>query len=164
MPDARCITTNNALRKNGSAICGAGCAKEATERYPELEQILGQLITVEGPGVHIVDEGGFDAPTPGGFEPPLIAFPVKHHWRQKADLELIVASAHHLAAITEANGWQEVWLPRPGCGFGGLDWDIQVGPALEPIFDDRIVIIDFPDASDAPAPAPAAERPIPDIL
>ncbi len=147
--DARCITTNNALRRNGTAICGAGCAKEAVARYPEIEAVLGLLIRENGPVLHVVDDGGLDDRTLA-WDPPLIAFPVKHHWRARADLDLIVQSATTLATLIDDRGWTDVWLPRPGCGLGGLDWDRDVRPALEPILDDRVVIIDFPAQRAAP--------------
>lgn len=39
-------------------------------------------------------------------------------------------------------GWQFVYLPRPGCKNGGLDYNSQVKPILEKhLTDDRFRII-----------------------
>lgn len=40
-----------------------------------------------------------------------------------------------LAVLEAAVGMQlPVYMPRIGCGLGGLDWDTEVGPALEEAF------------------------------
>jgi len=38
---------------------------------------------------------------------------------------------------------KKVYLPRPGCGYGYLDWEI-VKKELEPILDDRFIVITKP--------------------
>ena len=49
-PDSyvRCITTNGFVKKNGEAVMGRGCAKEACERYPGLAKQLGEKIIKKG--------------------------------------------------------------------------------------------------------------------
>ena len=51
--------------------------------------------------------------------------------------------AEELVALADAQGWGEVVLPRPGCGFGGLGWD-EVGPLLVPRLDDRFLVVRWP--------------------
>ena len=46
--DAKCITTNGFIKKNGEAVMGAGVAKEAAIKYPELPEKLGYSIGVNG--------------------------------------------------------------------------------------------------------------------
>ena len=43
-----CITTNNAIKKNGALVMGRGIAKEAKDRFPGLDLRLGSLITHHG--------------------------------------------------------------------------------------------------------------------
>jgi hypothetical protein len=54
-------------------------------------------------------------------------------------LELIKQSARELMALIEEQGWKQVYLPRPGCFLGRLDW-AQVKPAIENILDDRVIV------------------------
>jgi O-acetyl-ADP-ribose deacetylase (regulator of RNase III) len=143
--DAYAITTNLATRKDGSAVLGRGVALQAKERFPRLEDILGRFIR----------KGG----TVGVFETVfhrtcreillirLVVFPVKYHWSQKGDYDLIRASTSELVKLTNTMGWQTVALPRPGCGNGGLPWidgvahDRGVRAVVRPILDDRFVVV-----------------------
>lgn len=129
-----CITTNGFVKKNGDAVMGRGCAKQASQRWPDFPKILGSSIKENGniPSVRF-GVSGYQA---------VVAFPVKHNWWERADLELIAESAERLRNTAEALGWSRVFVPRPGCGNGGLRWE-DVKPVLEPYFDDRFVIVDF---------------------
>ena len=120
---------------------GRGCAKQALNRYPLLNQQLGSQIKAYGNTVRLLN-----LPTPGEY---LIAFPVKHNWWEQADLSLIEQSAKRLRELMDDgfdNGWPTDDLeaicavPRPGCGNGGLNWD-EVRPVIEPYFDDRFVVV-----------------------
>lgn len=131
--DARCITTNGTVKANGRGVMGRGCAKEAKERFFALELRLGQHLRQMGNcvGVLLVDAS----------LGPLVVFPVKHAWHERADLDLIVASAHELVALTNVQGWKDVVLPRPGCGNGHRSWEREVRPLLQPILDDRFLVV-----------------------
>lgn len=143
---AICITTNGAVRKDGCAVMGRGCAAQAKNRFPGIERDLGDLIQREGNHVH--DLGYWDEPT----EQNLFSFPVKHHWREKADPELIYRSACELVNLintqsrvvdgTLYRSWHEVAVPRPGCGNGGLEWE-DVKPLIEWVLDDRFVVVTY---------------------
>jgi hypothetical protein len=128
--DAYCITTNGFVKKNGEAVMGAGCAKEAAKRWPDLPRILGNNIKSAGNLVNLLWKD----------EAILVAFPVKHNWFEKADIELIERSAAQLMILTEVAGWQKVLLPRPGCGNGRLEW-ADVRKVLEPILDERVYVV-----------------------
>jgi len=127
-----CITTNGYIRKDGRLVMGRGCAKEALQRIPEIAQKLGTLIK---------DYGNIP------FEFPalkIISFPVKEHFRDKADPHLIESSAKAVKRIVEAHKIEKIIIPRPGCGWGHLKWE-RVKPILEKVFtDDRFVVISFP--------------------
>jgi hypothetical protein len=107
-----CLTTNGAVKKNGEGVMGRGCAYEATQRIPGIAKTLGRSLSVYG--------NQFIPDTQRGFA----FFPVKHHWREQADLNLIQRSAEALDRLSRAVGMRD-WtfiLPRPGCGNGRLGW------------------------------------------
>lgn len=137
-------TTNGHVKKSGECVMGAGIAKEVAKRFPEFPGRLGAEIRLTGNSVYIFPVQR------------IITFPVKHHWRENADLELIEKSAQEL--LNYFNGEHlipfegpyeddetKVVCPRPGCGNGNLSWSI-VKPVIEPYFDeigeDLIAIID----------------------
>lgn len=104
----RCITTNGATRRDGAAVMGRGCASEAKEMLPGIEYKLGGLLNQHGNRVLRL------AKLSDGSH--LASFPVKHHWRVPADLELIERSAAQLVELVEKFSYTAAVLPRPGCG------------------------------------------------
>lgn len=125
--DYRCITTNGALRQDGSAIMGKGVALEAKERYHDIEAILGLFISKYGNHVFYL-----------GYK--LFSFPTKYHWRQNSDIQLIKRSAKELVAISKKSSAKRILLTRPGCGNGNLRWE-DVKIAIQDIlYEDKFVI------------------------
>ncbi len=127
------ITTNGAVRKDGGCVMGRGVAKEAAQRFPWLPTQLGERIRDAGNRVH-------------RFSPiRLFTFPVKHHWREPADLVLIEQSARELLGFIEDPGIapavQRIYMVRPGCGNGQLQWE-AVKPRIASILDDRFIIVE----------------------
>lgn len=140
------IPTNIGWRKDGTAVMGAGLARQAAQRYEELELWYGDQCLRHG------------ARTPVLFHRPraaasrnLVLFPVKPckelhpwlSWDQPASLELIERSTEQLAdaihcgrdltrehygAIVPGN--RRVFIPLVGCGNGKLE-EAQVLPVLE---------------------------------
>jgi hypothetical protein len=138
--NALCITTNGFIKQNGKAVMGRGVAKQAADRWrtlydKDLPASFGAKLREQGNHVFILVEN-FAA---------LVAFPVKGNWWEKASPALILQSAHELVALTDAEGWQSVILPRPGCGNGGLSWE-AVKPILETVLDDRFTVVEFAPA------------------
>lgn len=133
--DFTVITTNGAIRKDGALVMGRGCAREAKDKFPGLEYSLGALVEGEGNKVFaLLDE-------------ELITFPVKHHWRQSADINLIENSVKDLVIVVNQiekkfNCNIKVVMPRPGCGNGNLYWK-DVKPVIEKYLDDRFSVITF---------------------
>lgn len=125
-----CITTNNTIKKNGECVMGRGIAAQAKKRFAQLPFLLGDKIQRVGNGVHVF----------GALH--LIMFPVKWNWNERADLALIQVSAQQLVDYCDQCKVNEVYLPRPGCGNGGLRWSV-VKPFLEPILDDRFTIVEM---------------------
>jgi len=138
-----CITTNVFVKKNGQAVMGRGTAAQAAKRWPSLPRLLGNRIRANGNVVQVI-------------APRLLAFPVKpvsgisdgqnvvrhtqHRfpkgstvpgWAMKADPDIIRESLAQLARIRQHHGRERVFLPRPGCGAGELDWETQVKPLCQ---------------------------------
>ena len=121
--DVRIITTNGFVKKNGRAVMGRGCAKEALDANPNLSLTLGTLIVAFGNHVF-------------GLSDDLISFPVKYNWWEKADLDLIEQSTNELMDIL---GDGEYVMPRAGCGNGKLKW-ADVEPILA-VLPDNVTVV-----------------------
>ena len=124
------ITVNSNVKKSGEAVMGVGIAKQAKNRYPTIARKLAELIQTYGSKVQVIES----------FQDGrgLIAFPTKRNWYDNSSLELIKISAYQLAKLTPNN--KKVYLPRPGCGSGGLIW-AEVKPAIETILDNRFIVV-----------------------
>lgn len=133
--DLRVITTNPITRgRDGAAVMGRGCAREATNRLPGIEYEFGRLLKEHGNRVVRFD-------TNWTWRDARIAtFPVKLHWREEARIELIERSAHQLVRLADKFFYKNVLLPRPGCGNGRLRWQ-DVRAVLEEILDDRFTVV-----------------------
>jgi len=125
------IPTNGFVKSNGECVMGAGLAKQAREKYPNFPMLLGTFIKSHGNVVHYIN-------------PHMLSFPVKHHWKQKADLPLIEQSTRNLAFVGAATTVDTVYLPKVGCGNGKLNWK-DVEPILDKYLnqDDKFVVVDF---------------------
>jgi hypothetical protein len=118
------ITTNGAVKSNGALVMGRGVALQAADRFPWLPFRLGEWVKEKG-----------NVPC---FLPDykMFSFPVKAHWQLKADIRLIKGSLERVCDRFTPKDWQTeleplpVYLPRPGCGNGGLDWEKDVKPNL----------------------------------
>ena len=137
--DCICFTSNGVVKYDGSLVMGAGVAKAFRDRFLGLDAALGEQVRKNGNICQIADFSIYVKSFP---RPPLpiIAFPTKHHFKDPSDIELIKKSANELMELIEQNGWKLVALPKPGCRNGGLVWS-EVKAAIEPIFDNRVVIV-----------------------
>jgi hypothetical protein len=143
--DAIVITTNGTVKANGACVMGRGIAREARDRYPGVDLTLGQLIQSKGNLVFKLDRPIWSGPLRPYVALRLVSFPVKHNWYEKACLTLIESSTVSLRLLADIEKWKMVIMPRPGCGNGNLKWE-DVRPVIEPILDDRFVVMSFPDA------------------
>lgn len=147
------ITTNGTIKKNGEAVMGRGVAKQASLRFPQMSKQLGSLLKKHGNKMMLFPKER------------VITFPVKHNWfDKKADLELIkenilklkkindmwatgnmitrlvgVILAHDYDGLTTGGN---IYLVRPGCGAGGLDWYKDVKPICEKYLDNRFYVVE----------------------
>lgn len=120
------ITTNGFVKLNGEAVMGRGIALTMRNECSGLAGSIGNGIRSFGN-------------VPVYFpEYNVFTFPVKHHWQQPADPDLIVKSAYLVVAMAKARGWAYIDINRPGCGNGRLNWS-DVKPLIQPAFNDLIV-------------------------
>lgn len=127
--NAICVTTNGIVKSNGELVMGKGIALEAVQKYPTLPRSLGHLV-----GLY----GNFPFRIPFEFN-DVISFPTKHHYKDNSSLMLIRLSADKIVNITNCFQYNKIFLTKPGCGNGNLNWD-DVRPILEEYFDDRFVV------------------------
>lgn len=143
--DARVITTNGDVNRDGLAVMGRGVALQAAQRFPRIRTALARRLQQHGNQVYVLTPEEYTGiPT---FEDPfergpIVTMPVKHHWREPADIYLIYQSCVELVFLADALGWQRVVMPRPGCGNGGLSWDL-VKSHIQPELDNRFVIVEI---------------------
>lgn len=121
--DLFCITTNSFLKKNGEAVMGAGIAKQAAERYPELPRILGAYLTDRHLGRYALITTELQGQELGFFQ-------VKTHWRDKADLSLITLATSRILTYCYLYPTHTVALNYPGIGNGHLLVE-QVKPIID---------------------------------
>jgi hypothetical protein len=133
---AVCVTTNGTLKKDGRGVMGRGIALQAERKFKDVDRALGRAINHNGNCVQVL----LTAREPDGREYAVVAFPVKHQWWERADLDLIARSAQQLVSLADQRQWTRVVLPRPGCGNGHLTWD-EVEPILRPLLDDRFLVV-----------------------
>lgn len=121
------VTTGGLVEKSGACAMPRGCAHQAKERFVHLDWTLGQLILAHGN--HVFDLGN-----------RIVSFPVEESPYEVPDIRLIERSARELVELADYKGWDEVIVPRPGCGGGGLSWN-EVRPKLAAVFDERFRVI-----------------------
>ncbi len=125
------ITTNGNLNTKGEAVMGKGIALQAKQRYPDLPWELGKQIREIGNSLHCDGSKG------------LLFFPTKYDWWEKSDLKLIETSTQEMVDFfdnTISEYLTPVYLVRPGCSNGQLNWK-DVKPILEKYLDDRFVVV-----------------------
>lgn len=123
------IPTNGVINKYGDLVMGAGMAKQAALRYPNLPRLLGGWVGTFG-----------NIPFPYYTE-RLISIPTKDHYKNASKLSLIRGG---LVVLQHLHFDRPVFLPRIGCGLGGLQWD-KVRESCKNILDDRFTIVSRPN-------------------
>ena len=133
--DAICVTTNGIVKKNGELVMGAGIAKAMANKYPDLAKVLGKKVNTTGK--NIVFKGIEAKDNQGTY---ILSFPTKNDYRSKSDLELIRRSAIRLKYLADIHKLNNIIIPCPGIGCGGLK-KADVVNLLKDILDDRFTII-----------------------
>lgn len=125
----RVIPINTVIKANGELVMGAGLAKEAARRYPDLPKILGEFYSLRY-GIYDLEKY------------KLFLFPTKRDWRKLSSVYLIDSGLNSLS-FAGFTGHTKIVSPRLGCGLGGLDWEKQVKPLVEKYFanDDNFIVV-----------------------
>lgn len=139
------VPTNGSIDKNGLAVMGKSLARAFAERVPGLKRALGRRLKLYGNFVSVFPKW------------KIITVPTKHDWKQSASVELIKRSLQELDAVLNHDGKHyggritHVYLPRLGCGEGGLDFARQVEPviAVQLRNDSRYTLVSLPEDYEA---------------
>jgi hypothetical protein len=125
------VTTNGFINQRGQLVMGRGCAQEAASKFPGIQTRLAKLVREGGNHVYYVPEYN------------IFSFPVKRYYWNDADIELIKRSCGELMAqLGNSRVRLPLYMPRPGCGNGHLDWD-EVYYDIKPLLSDDIVVVTF---------------------
>lgn len=141
-PQAAVVTTNGVIRKDGSAVMGAGIAKYARDNFSGIATMLGAMLKSHGNHAYFMGGWADTNRTAKGLPATVfvVTMPTKHDWRDPSDLDLIRRSARELCGIADRNNLNKIYMPMPGCANGMLDYAAQVRPAIRGILDDRFTV------------------------
>lgn len=129
------IPTNGNVTAYGKAVMGKGVALQAKQRWPKLPTDLGKVLKRDGNRI-----AHFSYQSEHGFE-RVVTFPTKENWPENSTLALIEKNVIALANYVSGIGTDlTFYLPRLGCGEGGLQWE-AVKPVLARWLDDRFVVV-----------------------
>lgn len=120
---AVCILTNETIYHDEN-VMGGGIAKEAAVRNFNLKTICAKAIREDSFSL------GNDI---SGAE--MLRFSTKDNVWENSKLHIIELSLIKLRHYCNLYPNKKVYLPRPGCGLGGLDWETQVKPLCEKYLD-----------------------------
>lgn len=70
----------------------------------------------------------------------IVSFPVENSPYERPELSLVECSCRELVQLADEKRWQEIIVPRPGCGGGGLEWKCD-SRIVARYFDNRFTLI-----------------------
>lgn len=123
--------TANQIIFNGELVMGAGIAKEAKLRFPDLPRLMAAAIVGLKEPFYLIE-----------CPQQLIALQTKIHWRDPSPLWLVEESIKRLGKLAAANQTWVYHTVRPGCGLGGLSFQKQVKPLLYKYCPDNVIVWD----------------------
>jgi hypothetical protein len=121
------VTTNHVVTRDDKLVMGAGIARQALDRFPDLDKALGKAVLAAGTPYGLLV-------SPRWPEAKLGAFQTKGEWKAGASPALINFSTHMLLEWCEEHPTAQVHLNMPGVGLGGLPLEVVL-PILEPLLD-----------------------------
>lgn len=68
-------------------------------------------------------------------EKQIVLFPTKVHWRDDSVLDMVTANLRLLASSYEALGITSLAIPPVGCGYGRLDYLLDIRPLMVELFE-----------------------------
>ena len=123
----RLFTGNPIVRKDGCLVMGRGAARQVRDLYPGIDKAFGERMASS----HRLTFVNWNGQKFGWFQ-------VKHHWADKAQLDLIQESAVLLDDIARQHSGYTFHLNAPGIGNGQLQWD-DVRPLLVSLPDNVVI-------------------------
>lgn len=132
------ISVNGYVKRNGRAVMGRGCAKQATEFFPNIDLSFGSYLKIKGnvPGYLWIDKESGLISVPEGER--LMILPVKHNWWEQASIDLVRRSVAFLVEEAEDHPDVTFHVPRLGCGNGRLSWNEEVGPWMRKVLPENV--------------------------
>lgn len=133
-----CVTTNPIINAKSECVMGRGIALQTKTLFPVLPIALAARIRAEGNvpfdlGLWVHDTSVYR----------IFSLPTKYDWREKSDPSLIRRSLMKLSTIVEDSGLTvPVYLPRPGCGNGKLNWR-DIKPFCAELLSDQFVVVEY---------------------
>lgn len=149
------VTTNTDVKKDGEAVMGAGIAKQALQRWPNIGKILGNLsrAKIETPSCLITESGteiwSFPTKRAQLHNPEMIlpAYrskfpgPIVPGWACYSDKVLIEVNMEWLRSnFADRPAISQFLLPWPGVGNGGLTKE-AIFPIVSKL-DDRFILVE----------------------
>lgn len=122
------VTTNAVVRGDGALVMGRGAARRMATLYPWVPYAAGALVENYGNfyGVILLPSN-------------LGIFQVKRHWKNPAEMELIIESSLVLKDLANALPKHMFNLNFPGIGNGGLNRKRVLGE-IESILPDNVFV------------------------
>lgn len=120
------ITTNSTLDKSNALIMGAGIAKQAKQRFPRIEEVMGHAVHATCGNL---GEYGLLI-SPRWPTAKLGAFQSKTQWQLPARLSVIQKSTSMLLEWVAQHPDSKVALNFPGIGYGRLS-KASIRPILD---------------------------------
>lgn len=117
---------------NCKGVMGKGLALQFKRRYPEIEASYKAFCKDK---VITPTSGGIVYTKAKEFPRIIWLLPTKDHWEEKSNLynilEVVRKFCYEIQVFEKIGGqaYNEVSLPKVGCGLGGLDWE-EVKQAL----------------------------------
>lgn len=131
--DVLVCTINSQIKKNGALVMGAGIALAFRNRFKDLDMLWGDQRQQKPEGI-LITYSILDRLS-------LIGLPTKTDWRQPSDIKLIKKSIGELVTFADHSGCKRIFMTRPGCGNGGLDWTF-VKSEIGHYLDNRFFIVE----------------------
>jgi hypothetical protein len=121
------VVTTNQTKCSYGLVMGAGCAKEAKERIPELPKLMSWYTDLKSPYHFALFE-----------DLGVACLQTKVDWKDPSPVELVEDSLKYLNLYAKTMKDTEFHCPLPGCGKGGLDWTTQVWSLCKPLPDNCV--------------------------
>jgi hypothetical protein len=116
--DLLLITSNSVIKKDRSLVMGAGAAKDALERFPNISHYYGDLIYNWDKMNRAADYGVLKGYVDAVSGTEIGLFQTKRNWRDPSDIKLIHLGVRSLSTITSA--YKRIVINFPGIGYGQL--------------------------------------------